>query len=65
MTTNNFFENLLDDIKVNTFYKLHQDKCGNHSNYSIKCIGTGIGIKSTMRCDKCGNVVDITNYNHW
>ena len=65
MTKNEFLKNLLDEEKLNKFVKNHQEKCENYSDYSIKCIGTGIGIKSTIRCDKCNECVDITNYNAW
>lgn len=51
----------LDSLKK--FRSKHYHSCGNGSTYQYELVGTGIGTAIRVRCPKCGEEEDITDYD--
>jgi hypothetical protein len=47
------------------FRDKHYKKCKNGSTYWYKLSGTGIGTSIHIKCDKCGEELDITDVDSW
>lgn len=50
---------------VNEFRKKHYHSCGNGSTYQYELTGTGVGTAVKIRCPKCGEEMDATDYTSW
>ena len=51
----------LDSLKK--FRSRHYRSCGNGSTYQYELVGTGIGTVIKVRCPKCGEEEDITDFD--
>lgn len=47
------------------FRNEHYERCGNGNVYWYKLAGTGVGTAITIKCDKCGEELDITDIDSW
>jgi len=65
MTSDDFLTNLFDIPKLNKFYKKHQKKCGNFTEYNITRRSSGIGAYVKVQCNDCLEDEDVSDYNHW
>lgn len=56
---------LTDDelYSLKKFRSKHYHSCGNWSTYQYELVGTGIGTAIRVRCPKCGEEEDITDYD--
>lgn len=45
------------------FRSKHYHSCGNGSTYQYELVGTGIGTAIRVRCPKCGEEEDVTDYD--
>jgi DNA-directed RNA polymerase subunit M/transcription elongation factor TFIIS len=55
----------LSDIEAESnrkFRKKHYEKCKNGGAYWYKLTATGIGTAITIKCDKCGEELNISDY---
>lgn len=51
-----------ETLKADEFRKVHKDCKG---LFSYIFTPTGIGFSVEIRCNKCGKILDITDYNTW
>lgn len=58
-----FTEKELADYEA--FRDKHYAKCKNGSSYTIMMEGTGIGCAYKVKCEKCGEIEDITDIDSW
>lgn len=60
-------QTLSDDelLMIKEFRDAHYNSCGNGSTYQYELVGTGIGTAIKIRCPKCGEERDITDYSSW
>ena len=47
------------------FKHYHYEKCKNGNTYWYKLTGTGVGTAIVVKCDKCGEELNITDYDCW
>lgn len=59
--------NDVETTSLNIWSANHQKSCGRlrESTYTTMFTGTAIGMKSEVKCNKCGKVKDITDYESW
>lgn len=60
-------QTLSDDefLEIKKFRDAHYNSCGNSSTYQYELTGTGIGTIIKIRCPKCGQETDVTDYASW
>ena len=60
-------QTLSDDelCAIKEFRDRHYNSCGNGSTYQYELTGTGIGTAIKIRCPKCGEEIDVTDYASW
>lgn len=50
---------------IKEFKNRHYNSCHNGSTYQYELTGTGIGTAIKIKCPKCGEEIDITDYSSW
>lgn len=50
---------------IKEFRKKHYNSCGNGSTYQYELTGTGVGTAVKIRCPKCGEEKEVTDYESW
>lgn len=59
---------ILSDVEIDSAKKFrhdHCEKCGNEGSYWYNLVATGIGTAIKIKCDKCGEELNITDYGCW
>lgn len=59
---------ILSDVErdgIEKFKHEHCVKCGNDGSYWYNLVANGIGTCIKIKCDKCGEELDITDYGCW
>ncbi|UUV46256.1 hypothetical protein [Bacillus phage vB_BanS-Thrax2] len=52
-----------EKVRATEFRKKHYESCKGNTEYIL--LGIGIGIATTLRCTKCGEKENITDYDGW
>jgi len=55
----------VEQERAEKFRREHYEKCGHRTSFWYNLDGTGIGTIVKIKCDKCGEVLDITDVDCW
>ena len=60
---NDYTLTIIEKVRVEKFQKEHDEKC--ESGISVIFTQTGIANAVEVRCNKCQQIIDISDYSTW